>query len=622
MPGADSYRILVGPSGSGTRFTPVSGDALEKTLYYPRVTDTWTWFLSPGSYDWRVQAYDEDGVAISVGPSATFTIASIPAVQGTRIAIDGLSLDNDQACTARIGQPTDMCADVPTTPVFDWDPVPSASVYMLYLSEDGNFTNMVEPLTEIPATTNTRWAPTLSSFRAALPESQAGDAYYWFVRPCRTVTICAASPVSQVGRATNKFRKRSPAVVGNGPGVVVTTPQSPAAPEVSTTEITFDWADYFDTNRAFTWSATGEKSPQAGMQYRIQVNDSPTFSMTSSQNIDDILVDQSTYTAFSELYPEAQLYWRVQAIDAEGNGLSWSDTRTFVKKSPAVQLTLPADGSSGSGARAFEWQAQPFAGSYQIEVAKNDDKNFSATNRLFPIKTVKQTAYSWNLPIPMSSQAYWWRVRRVDPNGNPGQWSTPRSFRSTGATPTLQAPADDSQQPNNGPLFTWTEVTGATAYDLEVRPSNGTSTWVKVTTAARSWATVKTVPDGSWQWRVTAKDANKNVLGVSSWWSFDVDFSRPVVKSHTPTSSARRSTNFTATFSEPVKGVSGTTVRLYLGRTKVRAKVTYSTTKRRATLNPNAYLKRGKTYTMKISGGIRDAKGNAVVAKSWKVKIT
>ena len=106
------------------------------------------------------------------------------------------------------------------------------------------------------------------------------------------------------------------------------------------------------------------------------------------------------------------------------------------------------------------------------------------------------------------------------------------------------------------------------------------------------------------------------MLGVSGWGVFLVDFGRPVVNVYTPTSSARRTTNFTATFSEPVKGVSGTTVRLYLGTTKVRAKVTYSSTTRRATLNPSPYLKRGKTYIMKVSGGIKDAKGNAVVGKS------
>ena len=275
-----------------------------------------------------MQAYDEAGAPLGRGPTTRFTIAQLAPVQGQRIAIDGASLDGDAACTARIGGTPDICPEVPSTPVFDWDPVQGASLYVLYLSEDANFTNLVEPATALPATSNTRWAPTLSSLRAALPDSQAGGAYYWHVRPCKSEKSCRPSPISTSNSATNKFRKRSPAVVQ-------TLPSSAAS--VTSTDVTFDWNDYFATNQAATWSSTGEHSPQAAMQYHLQVSKTGTFSNTPSQNLDDVLVDQSTYTAFNRLYPEGTLYWRVQATDAEGNGLAWSDVRTFVKKSPAVR---------------------------------------------------------------------------------------------------------------------------------------------------------------------------------------------------------------------------------------------------------------------------------------------
>jgi hypothetical protein len=631
MKGAETYRIFAGPAGSGTRFSPVSGDALEKKLYYPRVTDTWTWFLTSGSYDWRVQAYDASGQIIGTGPMATFTIGQIPAVTGTRIALDGSALDSGFACARRIGHLEDMCTDSPATPVFDWAPVPGASLYMLYLSEDASFTNTVEPLDKVPATTNTRWAPTLSSFRAALPDTQAGDAYYWFVRPCRAITSCAPSPVGKNGMATNKFRKRSPGVLSVSPGVGVSSPQNPAPPKVGTVEITFDWEDYFVTNQGFTWAATEEKSPQAAMQYRIQVNDSPTFSNTASQNVDDIRVDQSTYTAFSKLYPDKQLYWRVQAIDAEGNGLSWSTTRTFEKSSPAVALLSPVDGDAGAGTRAFEWEAQAYAASYQIEVAKNNDPNFSSTNRLFPIKTVKQTAYSWTQPIPHSSQRYWWRVRRIDPSGNVGAWSTARSFRSNGEAPSLDSPADDSTQPADGPLFTWSEVPGATTYTLDVRKAGSTSNWATITTAANAWATLKSVPSGSWNWRVTAKDSDRNALGASQWWSFDVqaptvpDTTKPTVTSYSPTSSARAKANVKASFSEAVARatVNGKSFQLKKRGTKrkVRARVTTSSDGLRAVLNPNRRLRRGTYYTATLTSGITDRQGNSLTAKTWTFRV-
>ena len=56
------------------------------------------------------------------------------------------------------------------------------------------------------------------------------------------------------------------------------------------------------------------------MTYRIQVAQSATI--TDANAIDDQTVDQTTYTAFTDLYPEGDLWWRVQAIDAAGNRLS------------------------------------------------------------------------------------------------------------------------------------------------------------------------------------------------------------------------------------------------------------------------------------------------------------
>ena len=106
------------------------------------------------------------------------------------------------------------------------------------------------------------------------------------------------------------------------------------------------------------------------MQYHLQVSKTGTFSTTASQNLDDVLVDQSTYTAFSKLYPEGTLYWRVQAIDAEGNGLAWSDVRTFVKQSPAVELSLSARWIAGGGHASVPLEGAGVRRRYEIEVAR------------------------------------------------------------------------------------------------------------------------------------------------------------------------------------------------------------------------------------------------------------
>ncbi|TFB71019.1 heme peroxidase [Cryobacterium sp. Hz9] len=97
------------------------------------------------------------------------------------------------------------------------------------------------------------------------------------------------------------------------------------------------------------------------------------------------------------------------------------------------------------------------------------------------------------------------------------------------------------------------------------------------------------------------------------------EFVVPTVTARTPASGARsvsQTGNLTATFSEPVTGVSGTTLVLRLGTTAVPAVVSYNATTRVATLNPSATLIADRTYTATLSG-IRDVAGNLMVASSW-----
>ena len=153
-------------------------------------------------------------------------------------------------------------------------------------------------------TSNTRWTPTFDYAKPALSDSVANQAYHWVIQPCKTLTKCGPDPTSTVAPAKNAFRKDSPAVV-------------PVAPlsgaNVNGAVVTFTWQDYFDTNRATTWPARaswGRSPPHlpGPGRHRQHLRDA----------IDDVVVDQATYTPYDRLYPEGPLYWRVQAIDSTG----------------------------------------------------------------------------------------------------------------------------------------------------------------------------------------------------------------------------------------------------------------------------------------------------------------
>ncbi len=97
-----------------------------------------------------------------------------------------------------------------------WDPDPGISFYMVYVSRDPLFSNLLEADTAIPATTNTMYAPTLDNRAHTYDDREAGNAYYWHVRPCRALNVCGPDPVSP-DAAQHSFLKRSQSPQGLSP---------------------------------------------------------------------------------------------------------------------------------------------------------------------------------------------------------------------------------------------------------------------------------------------------------------------------------------------------------------------------------------------------------------------
>jgi methionine-rich copper-binding protein CopC len=98
------------------------------------------------------------------------------------------------------------------------------------------------------------------------------------------------------------------------------------------------------------------------------------------------------------------------------------------------------------------------------------------------------------------------------------------------------------------------------------------------------------------------------------------DNTPPVVITKAPAAGAGSiavATDVTATFSEPVTGVSGSTFTLTAGGTPIAASVSYNAATNTATLNPSADLSFSTTYTAQLSGSIADAASNTLTALSW-----
>ena len=307
---------------------------LKERFSYPAVTDLGTYFLSdPAPTPGGSSAYDaEDGPASGTGPSATFTIEAPIRAPGQQVALDGLAVDAGHTCTKRlvVGRRADRLhrpvghararLGVPC-------PVPAA-------------TRSTSPRTP----TSPTWSTTASQTDQlpvdtaprpqadTLPDNESGPAYYWYVRPCAQVIPTLQLRPGPVGHSSTPARApsaRSPRA---------SSCSRPAAGATFADQVTFRGSDYHLTNQATAPLYGGTTPPyQTAMRYRLQVAQSATITDSNTPSTTSSSTRRRTRPSPST-YPEGDLWWRVQAIDAAGNRLAWSETRKLVKATPATNL--------------------------------------------------------------------------------------------------------------------------------------------------------------------------------------------------------------------------------------------------------------------------------------------
>jgi subtilisin family serine protease len=128
-----------------------------------------------------------------------------------------------------------------------------------------------------------------------------------------------------------------------------------------------------------------------------------------------------------------------------------------------------------------------------------------------------------------------------------------------------------------------------------------------------------------YRYEAIAMDQDGRIADVLSESVAILDRVRPTIRAHTPRSNATgvgTRTSIRVVFSEPIKGVSRTTLRLKnltTGRW-VTARVTYNATTRTATVDPALSMFHGHRYAVYASTGIRDLAGNRLAATHWSFR--
>ncbi|MEZ5093838.1 Ig-like domain-containing protein [Nocardioides sp.] len=592
---ATSYRVAVRPTGGS------SWSVLPDTFTYPAgEDDSSTW--SPGSYQWRVTAYDVDSNSLGTSSSyGSFSITSLSQPTGQRVAMTGEAAGSSSTSCGK-SLPQD-CPDLRQTPVLNWRPDADAVYYQVYLAKDAALSNLMSGYPKL--VDGTLDAPTL-----ALADTTGSGSYYWAVRACRASNDCTS-----LSGATQAFTKTSKPV----------EPLTPADGDtVTDNTVTLTWRDYADTSQDPTAfpivESTGVQSVPPGVearQYRVQVATDSSF--TSTSRLSDDTVSQTQFTSPTELYAPGTYYWRVRAIDTAGNSLPWSATQSFTKQMPRVSLLSPVDGASVPGTAPLVWAAQPAVVSYDVELYKNADSPVRISKLRSTVPTLVPS-----YPLEMSSKPYVWRVRPIDAAGNVGRWTllnTGGEFTVVGDAPDLVSPADDAFLQADEAVFTWTGVAGAAKYRWDRRNANTKLVAQRAVTVATAYAPTSKLPTGSWEWRAVALDTAGKPLGYSAWRGFRTDSTGPKVSGYSPRGTVSKSASFKVTFNEQVMNVdeASFTITASGGSNPLATNVWLDSTKKVATLNPDANLVKGKKYVLRLTSDITDQYGNPMKPFSWTI---
>jgi hypothetical protein len=101
-----------------------------------------------------------------------------------------------------------------------------------------------------------------------------------------------------------------------------------------------------------------------------------------------------------------------------------------------LALLLAFTAAAQSARVVLRWKSVEGARAYELEIA--EDATFK---KIVVRETLPLPGYRWST---LPRQSYHWRVRSLDAEGRPGEWSAPEKIGAATAAPELRAPADQA----------------------------------------------------------------------------------------------------------------------------------------------------------------------------------
>jgi hypothetical protein len=207
----------------------------------------------------------------------------------------------------------------------------------------------------------------------------------------------------------------------------------------------------------------------------------------------------------------------------------------------APTLSSPSNGSSTTDTTPyFDWDYVSGAYYYQIQV---DDYSSFYT----PVIDTYSFYSYYDTVTSLSPGTYYWRVRAYDYYGVAGSWSSTWSFTTILPAPTLSSPSNYATGVSITPTFSWSSVSGADYYQIQVSTSSSFSTTVidetyLSSTSYTPYSSEALSYSTSYYWRIRGYSYSYGYGNWSSTWSFTTG--------KAPTSLSISPPNFTVHYGE------------------------------------------------------------------------
>jgi subtilisin family serine protease len=449
------------------------------TTYYDRLKVYYktslagSWVLLSPEYSGAYTTWQTATLNISDAVRTNDFYFAFEAIEGAAIGY-GVSVDdiviNGTSGSAppavpTLALPANASSTADLTPTFDWNDVSGATSYTIQIDDLATFAS--------PNYTN---SPTTSTYTPAA--NLAVGTWYWRVQATNTYGSSAYTSGWSV-------------ILGNAPAVPTLALPANAS---STSDLTptFDWNDV-----------------SGATAYTIQIDNDVAFGSVDYTNSPTT----STYTPAANL-AVGTWYWRVLATNAFGSSAYTASWSVILGSAPAVPtLALPANASSTSDLTpTFDWNDVSGATSYTIQI--DNDVAFGSVDY-----TNSPTTSTYTPAANLAVGTWYWRVLATNAFGSSSYtagWSV--ILGSAPAVPTLSLPANASTTADLTPTFDWNDVSGATAYTIQIDNdvAFGSVDYTNSPTTS-TYTPAANLATGTWYWRVLATNAFGSSSYTAGW---------------------------------------------------------------------------------------------------------